>query len=414
MSKHILIIAFHYPPISVSSGVHRTAKFTQYLPEYGWHPDVLTVNPRAYIRTAESLPAPLVDTTITRAFALDTARHLAIMGRYPKFLALPDRWISWWFGAIPVGLKLIRQNRPKVIWFTYPIATAHLIAYTLHRITGIPWVADLRDPMTDVNYPPDKLTKACFKWIEAKTLQHCSHAVFTTPDTLSLYAARYPQIARDRLHVIANGFDEDTFARIEQALPVHNQQQPHKPFKLVHSGILYQSERNPEPFFNAIANLKQKGVLSKEMLNIILRASGSEEYYQPRLKSLGIDDIVSLESALPYDDALIEMLDADGLLLFQAANCNHQIPAKAYEYFRARRPIFALTDQHGNTAALLKEANINTIVNIESSDDIATGLVQFLHLIEQGTAPVAADAVIQSHSRKQRTVELVKILDSIE
>jgi hypothetical protein len=65
--------------------------------------------------------------------------------------------------------------------------------------------------------------------------------------------------------------------------------------------------------------------------------------------------VVLLAPALPYREALRETMDVDGLLVFQAANCNHQIPTKIYEYFRTRRPILALTDPSGDTAAALRE-----------------------------------------------------------
>jgi len=414
VSKRILVIAYHFPPILVSSGLHRTAKFTQYLPDYDWYPDVLTVNTRAYIRTSNDKPVLAPKCTLTRAFALDTSRHLSIKGKYSKFMSLPDRWISWWLGAIPAGLDLIKRNKPKVIWSTYPIATAHLIAYTLHRLTGIPWVADFRDPMTDVPYPEDRHTKAVYRWIEKKTIKHCSHAIFTTPGTLKLYADRYPHIPSDHWHVIANGYDEEAFDAIDVGQKPAEKPASDNTICLVHSGILYKVERNPEPFFEAIVALKKSGDISKDTLKIILRASGNEDNYQQRLNQLKIDDIVILAAALPYQEALSEMLTADGLLLFQAATCNRQIPAKAYEYLRAHRPIFALTDAQGNTAALLKDAGIDTQVDIESKEQIAAGLMRFIQLVKNKTAPLAPESVIQTHSRKHRTIELVKILDSIE
>ena len=65
-----------------------------------------------------------------------------------------------------------------------------------------------------------------------------------------------------------------------------------------------------------------------------------------------------MEPGVSFRNAVAEMLSADGLLIFQASNCNHQIPAKVYEYFRAKRPIFAMTDPKGDTASLLKSMGI--------------------------------------------------------
>jgi hypothetical protein len=144
--KRILMIAYHFPPLRGSSGIQRTLAFSRDLREHGWHPIVLTVNPRAYPNTGADLMNDVpADVPVHRAFALDTSRHLSIRGRYPKFLALPDRWSSWSLGGIPAGLGLVRRYRPQVLWSTYPIATAHLIGLGLHSITGIPWVAGDRE-----------------------------------------------------------------------------------------------------------------------------------------------------------------------------------------------------------------------------------------------------------------------------
>lgn len=408
------MIAYHYPPVLRSSGVHRTAKFAQYLPEFGWNPTVLTVNPRAHMEVSPTLPPEPPGITVHRAFALDTAQHLAYKGKYLKMLALPDRWVTWFLGAIPVGLNLIRRERPDIIWSTYPIATAHLIGMTLHKLSGIPWVTDFRDPMTDSTYPRDGTTRSLYQWIERRAVANCNHTVFTTPDTRQKYLERFKWLPAERCSVIPNGFDEELFRTVEQNQMAHPSVASEKaPIHLVHSGLLYRSERNPEPFFAALAELLQQQQLSPQQLRITLRASGDETHYSQRLKALGIDKLVSLEPALPYVEALNEMLHADGLLLFQAANCNHQIPAKVYEYLRARRPIFALTDHRGNTAQLLRDSAVDTITDIASENEIKKDLVTFLKKVKQGSAPLADDATIATHSRRHRTQEFVEVLNKI-
>src|SRR5690349_14608962 len=103
--RRVLLIGYHYPPVSGSSGVQRILKFSRYLPEFGWQPSVLTVTPSAYQATNPELLAEIPPgVKVRRAFAFDTARRLSVFGRYPQFLALPDRWASWFLGAIPAGL----------------------------------------------------------------------------------------------------------------------------------------------------------------------------------------------------------------------------------------------------------------------------------------------------------------------
>jgi len=409
--QKILMIAYHFPPIHGSSGVHRTLKFARYLLGYSWQPIILSPSIRAYPKVENDQVNEIpTSVKIVRAFALDTARHLSLNGFYPKVLALPDRWISWWLGSIPAGIRLIRRYQPKIIWSTYPIATAHLIGLTLQRLTRLPWVADFRDPMTESDYPPDRVTWELYRRIESGVVANCTKAVFTTTGTMQMYTERYPSIPKSRWMVIANGYDEEDFAIVEQGLtilPNNNKQ-----IVLVHSGILYPSERDPTAFFEALAELQKNKAISSENIRIILRGSGNEEYYQRQLKDKGIDDIVFLEPSISYRDAIAEMICADGLLIFQASNCNRQIPAKIYEYLRARRPIFALTDAEGDTAKFLRTVGIDTIAPWNSKEAISIGLLQFLQKVREGCAPIAADDYVRQHSRQSKTQDFAKLLDS--
>eukprot|EP01034_Spumella_vulgaris_P043100 gene43100-53496_t len=105
------------------------------------------------------------------------------------------------------------------------------------------------------------------------------------------------------------------------------------------------------------------------------------------------------------------MLSADGLLILQATNCNHQVPAKLYEYLRARRPILALTDSDGDTAATLRQAGVDSIAPLDQKDAIIDALPRFLDQVRKGTAPLASAAVIAAHSRRARTEQLAQLLD---
>lgn len=409
MVKRVLMIAYHYPPMRGSSGIQRTLKFTEYLPDCGWEPILLSVNSRAYSQTSNDQIGEIpLDLVMHRSFALDTSRHLAWKGRYPGLLALPDRWISWWLSAVPAGLRLIWRYRPDVIWSSYPIATAHLIGLTLHRLTGIPWVADQRDPMTDTDYPPDPRMRRVFRWLENKILAHCASLVCTTPGTIRLYQRRFPQVDSTRFCLIENGFDEENFVTAHSAPPKKNSR-----FTLLHSGVIYPSERDPCALFAALACLLAAGQINAGNFLLVLRATGHDDYLHALIRQHAIGAIVKLAPALPYNAALSEMLAADGLLLLQASNCNEQIPAKLYEYLRAGRPILALTDPVGDTATTLRAAGINTIAQLNSQAEIGDALIDFMRRTRLGTAPLASAGTVASHSRAARTVQLASLFDQI-
>ena len=411
MVNRVLMIAYHYPPMRGSSGIQRTLKFSQYLPGVGWEPVVLSAHPRAY---ANSGPDQLGDipagTVVKRAFALDTSRHLAWRGRYLGALALPDRWVSWLLGAVPAGLGLIRRHKPAVIWSTYPIATAHLVGLTLHRLTGIPWVIDLRDPMTDEGYPEDPRTRRTYLWIEKLALRHCTRAVCTTPGAIATYRRRFPELPAERFSLIENGYDEENFADAEQAA---SNATSNSRFTLVHSGVIYPSERDPRPLFAAVAELAAQGVIAPANFELVLRATGHDGYLAGLIAELGIAALVTLAPHVSYREALTEMVTAGGLLILQASNCNHQVPAKLYEYLRAGRPVLALTDPVGDTAATLRKAGIDTIAPLDDKDAIVTALQRFLALAKAGSAPLASQAAVAANSRRARAGQLGALLDNI-
>jgi len=398
--------------MNVSSGIQRTLRFAQYLPEFNWEPVVLTAHPRVYSGISQASLAEVPSgLQVRRAFALDAAKHLSVRGAYPRWLALPDRWVSWWLGAVPAGLALIRKSKPDVMWSTFPIATAHLIGYTLHRLTGIPWVADFRDPMAEPGDFAKLRQHAALEWIEKKTLKHCERAVFAAPGALKLYQDRYPDMPQSRLALIENGYDESAFAAAEQQ--AGDLGRSGGPLVLVHSGTIYSEARDPRPFFGALSELHRNGAIGPGTLRIVLRATGCDDYLRELIEGHGLDAIVTLEPAVAYRAALAEMLAADGLLLFQAANCNYQVPAKLYEYLRARRPILALTDPAGDTAAVLRDAGIDTIAPLDSQQAISRLLVRFLDLLRQQRAPVAREAKVAAASRRVRTIELAKVFDAV-
>jgi glycosyltransferase involved in cell wall biosynthesis len=410
--RRVLMIAFHYPPLRGSSGIQRTLSFSRHLREHGWQPIVMSAHPRAYQSTGDDqlrdIPA---DVIVHRPFALDASRHLAVRGAYPKLLALPDRWSSWCLGAVPSGLAIVRRWRPQVLWSTYPIATAHVIGLCLHALTGIPWVADFRDSMTEPDYPPDRTVRGVYRRIERSTIRHAARTVFTTPGTRRMYAERYREVPSTRWAVIANGYDEEPFLEVERGTTSHPAGGP--PAVLVHSGLLYPSERDPRAFFSALAALRKEGTISPATLRVVLRGSGYDDFYRAKLREEGIDDIVRLEPQIGYREALAEMLSADGLLLFQASNCNHQIPAKIYEYLRSRRPIFAMTDAAGDTARVLADAGVGTVVPLDSQSQIAEGLLRFLRSAGDATTPLAGSEDVAQYSRRSRAGELADLLNAV-
>lgn len=408
--KRVLMIAFHYPPVAGSSGVQRTLKFANYLLNHAWQPTVLTVIPGAYRKISNGQLSEIDENVrVIRCWALDAKRHLSMFGRYPGFLARPDSWSTWRYMAVIRGLAELRRQKHDLIWSTYPIATAHLIAAALHRRSRVPWVADFRDMMVDEGYPEESVKREFYADIERNTCELAARIVVTTPGTERLFEERYPRSGKGKLACIRNGYDEEDFSIADGRKP----QRTDDKILLVHSGILYPSERDPRQFFEAVRDLRDAGTISASNTEIRLRATGHDDYHSALILKMGIEDIVRLEAGIAYIDALAEMMVSDGLLLFQASNCNDQVPAKVYEYFRAKKPILGLTDPGGDTAQLLKEAGCEWIAPLDEATRIADVLADFIAAIRAGCVGNVRSDVALRYSRRQQAAQLADLFDGI-
>jgi glycosyltransferase involved in cell wall biosynthesis len=352
---------------------------------------------------------------IRRAFALDAARHLAIAGRYPAFLAVPDRWATWRFDGLRAALALAREFEPDVVWSTFPLATAHRIAAAFAGRTGIPWVADMRDPMvehdsvTGEDFPRNPRVRAARLAIEKEVVRRAARVVFCTDGARRICLERYGTSRAAQFAVVPNGYDETAFAQAEARAPRARRGSDDE-FVMLHSGTVYPgSDRGPEALFAALRELRRQGALPRGF-RLVMRASGHDAYIAAAAERLGVSEIVAIEPPLPYQEALCEMLASDALLLLQGRTSNPAIPAKVYEYLRARTPILALVDTAGDTAALLRGLDAALLAPLDDATAIGAAIRNLVALTVSGRTPLAADDAVEAFSRRRQTGALAGIL----
>jgi hypothetical protein len=417
--RRVLMLAYHFPPYVGSSGARRTIAFVRYLRDYGWEPTVLSVGTGAYERTSDDELAKLPPgVEVVRPFVLDVARHLSIAGRYPSRLAVPDRWASWRYTGFRAGLETARRIGADVVWSTYPIATAHALAARIARASGLPWVADMRDPMVEfdaysgIAYPTDPRVREARLRIERTVVESASRVVFCTGGALAICRDRYGAASANRFAVIPNGYDEEEFSAALSKVP-STASTARAGFTLVHSGTVYPGDdRSPGPLFRALGALRAEGMLPHGF-RLVLRATGYDAIVAGLAHEAGVTDLVEIAPSLPYGAALQEMVSADALLLLQGSASNPAIPAKLYEYLRARRPILGLTHPDGETHALLQRLNAATLARLDDADSIRGALRGFFAGCTRGDAPLAADADVERFSRRAQTGDLARLLAEV-
>jgi hypothetical protein len=403
-SQKLLMIAFHFPPEN-GIGAQRTKSFCKYLPDYGYEPIVLTVDKRVHLKSEEAhcdiFPFP-----VKRSFAFDSARALSIGGRYPSLTAIPDRWSSWWFSAVLKGLHIIRSYKPRAIWSTSPIATAHMIGATLGHFSGLPWIADFRDPMVDGRDFFCISQRKFVQWLEAITIHRASLCIFATTWQKDRIVLKYGDDVKARMHVIENGYDDEEFKHLSTRTSLPQNESVNT---LLHSGWLYSNGRNPLPFFDAVQYLSRQGFLHNREFRVVFRGSGHDLLYEQEIKQRNIQNIVRLEPAISRELALREMKQAQGLLIFQGSKFNSQIPGKLYEYFALQKPILGVVNAGGATAQALSNYPASIVADDHDPMAIADALRRFIEQFKL-LAGQAVDFNPSLLTRRARTHEFVAML----
>ena len=394
------MVALDFPPCR-SAGVQRTLKFAEYLLDFGWEPIILTVDASAHESVDESQVVPDKIKHVYRAFSYNASRDFAIKGKYLSIMKEPDRWWTWRFKAVPLGKKLIKQFQPDVIWSTYPISTAHSIAFKLAKWSGIPWVADYRDPVQSRYDSSVKTYLNLAQKIENKTINNASKIVFTTKKASTLYESLYQDLPLDKFHVIENGYDEGNFASlVEDACHMSQDEK----FVLLHSGAVYQNGRDPSAIFHALANLKSQEKISASSFELCFRGIDGQAYFE-EIESLGINDLVTFKPSVSYMESIKEMMSVDALLLIQGPLFNNQIPGKLFEYIRSGQPILAYTATLGATAMALTD--VEMAFQAENQYQLEHQIIQIMSTEKQTRTR------IERFSRYEKTRQLATLLEQL-
>lgn len=431
--NRVLIITYYWPP-SGGSGVQRWLKMSKYLPKNGWQP---------VIYTADGAEYPVEDMSLEKDIAPETEvlRHEIVepYSFYKKFLGIkkdekikagfinegkrksswkenvsvwlrgnlfiPDARCWWIRPSVKFLKKYLKSNPVDAIISTGPPHSMHLIAKKLHKKFNIPWIADFRDPWTDIDFYKDlRLTKWADRIhhrMEKSVLLSANEIV-----TVGNHCAQgLKKICGRDIKIITNGYDFN----IDE---LNNNTKLTDKFTLSHIGIIG-ANRNPILFWEAIKELVQDDVFAKS-LNI--RLIGQID--QSVIKSIndnGIGQFVEIIPYIPHSEVLEKQSESQVLLLFinNTPNAKSVLTGKLFEYMASGRPILSIGPSDGDTAAILQETQTGVNVDFLDKDRIKIELKTLFSKYLNNNLSTSHNGSVDKYSRNNLTAEYVKLLNSL-
>lgn len=405
--RGVLIVTTNFPP-DRRAGTHRLLRFARNLDALGWRVVVLTMDPRSYrpgVPVDHRLLDEVPDSVLVKRTAVpmraSAAPASASVARASPTLATPrmaprrrgtvERWVrklwqdvtttpdpelAWWLSAVPAGAALVREHRLDVIVSSAPPFTSHLIAAEVSRRTGVPFVADFRDPWSRAPWALEWRNEGWTGWVHRRlerfTITRAARVVLNTKPMQEDFVRHYRREMAAKFVTIPNGFDSEALDR--GARPVARTA-PKETLLLCHTGNLYQA-RDPRPLLRALAQVLTDGSMPASAIRLqLVGGAGGEFDTAGEVARLGLTHAVEFVPPVSHGESLGYLRAADLLLVVQPDTAV-QVPVKLYEYLWARKPILALASA-GAVADLIHDGHVGRVVTADDEAAIADALRAF-------------------------------------
>ncbi len=412
--------------------MQRWLKITKYLRLYGWEPVIYTpLNPEF----------PVLDTSLEK----DIPEQLTVIRRpiwepyqwYRKLLGkkknesvnqgfisrekkpsalekfsiwirgnffIPDARKFWIKPSVKFLSQYLQEHPVDAIISNGPPHSMHLIARGIHEKLKLPWIADFRDPWTQIDfYDQLMLSDTAHKKHRKLELSVLANADRVTTVTWS-WAKGLESLCNRKVDVILNGFDTDDFIQTDNQLL--------DGFLFHHIGAL-NKDRNPHIFWEALREICEADQAFKKSLRIQL--TGNTDYSViESLKKNNLRENLILVDYLPHAE-VVRLLPRSPVLLLplnDTPNISGIVPGKLYEYLAARRPIFVIGKTDGDTATILKETGAGVIKDFKDKEGMKQEILKLYQQYTSGTLSVNSQHIDQ-YSRKGSAEKFAKLLDEI-
>ena len=426
-NKKVLIITYYWPP-SGGAGVQRWLKFVKYLPQLGWEPIVYTAENGEYpvldhqlikeipenievIKTPiwepyswyKKLSGRKQNDNINSGFLSENKKKSKLIESISVWvrgnLFIPDARKFWIKPSVKFLSNYLKENKVDAIISSGPPHSMHLIALALKKKFNIPWIADFRDPWTNIDYYQDlKLSKRSdqkHKKLEKNVLLNADIAL-SVGKTL---AKELQVLGSNNVQVIENGYDPEDFSLKESTLD--------EKFTIAHIGSFTPSRNHPILWESIKELIKENKEFSDHLQ---LKLIGKIDYsVKESIEENGLTEYVKFMAYLPHDQVIKEQTSSHILLLMvnNTPNAKGIVTGKVFEYMASCRPILVIGPKEGDLAQIINESNTGIVCDYNEKQKLKSTL---LDLYNQKIKLVPT---IEKYSRTQLTQKLSKLLNDI-
>ncbi len=435
--KRVLIISYYWPPTG-GSGVQRWVKFAKYLPEEGWQPVIYTPENPEQLAKDTSLEAEVpeetevIKTHIIEPYELYkkvlrksghskeavevnpvNAQHKSLLQKAAMWvrgnLFRPDPRCLWIRPSVRFLKKYLAEHPVDLIVSTGPPQSMHLIGLRLARETGLPWIADFRDPWTRIFYFKHlQMTKATERWhekMEKKVLDEASAVVAVSP----LVQQEFQAMTDTPVELITNGFDECDFEGSECTEAYGG---PEKNFTITHTG-LFAADGNPTVLWDVLSEKCAKDEQFRKLLKIKLIGKNDEQIIKA-LEDRGLKDMLEDMGYQPHSAAVQEQRTASVLILPLRKEPEYKavLPGKLFEYLASFRPVLGIGQTDGAMAMILNETKTGKVIDWEDKEGISEYIEKCWKMHLEGRLTTEG-ADISHFTRRSITRRMVQLFERL-
>ncbi|MDO7847279.1 glycosyltransferase family 4 protein [Hymenobacter sp. M29] len=424
----LLVITYYWPP-SGGAGVQRCLKFVKHLGHFNVEPTVITVDPAqaSYPVRDESLLAEVppgvrvIRTGTTEPFE----SYKKLTGRAVPYGGFANEGKP---GAMQKALRFVRGNLfipdPRRGWNRHALAaveqllaageqfdavltsspphSTQLIGLELKKRHGLRWLADMRDPWTDIYYYKDLHHMPFAAWLDARyerqVLTQADTVLVTSPETKRLFMAKLPELASTKFQVLPNGYDETDFR-----LP---SQPPTDCLRITHTGTITELY-HIDCLLEALASCAARHPDVPLRLRFVGQVSAQLRQQVERAGLLAATEFIPF---VPHDQS-VEYLLSSSVLLMAIPDVPRNfgiLPGKIFEYLAANKPILCVGPAGSDADNLLQECEAGQALPYRNS---ALMLETLEALVAQWRQNSNLDLPAVSHSRYSRRALAGRLAD---